>query len=160
MLGYFVVSIVHWTLTWTTGSLTITCIYIYICDLFACIIYTHGGPQFIVSSKDLFEVWVPDWCSILHKGVDEDQVNVGLAECWAVINSHSNTHSFLCHKVDYNCSQSQSICWMSVIFSPCDWKDKQYLLMVWDQSTRVIPVGVTVKFDIYTYHRQQSYYSF
>ena len=35
MLGYFVVSIVHQTLTWTTGSLTC------VCDMFACV-YTWG----------------------------------------------------------------------------------------------------------------------
>ena len=45
--GYFGVSIIHRTRTWTTGSLTC------VCDLFACIYTSHGGPRFIVSSEGL-----------------------------------------------------------------------------------------------------------
>ena len=47
MLAYFGVSIIHRTLTGTTRSSRAS-------DPFACIIYTHGGPRFIVSFEGLF----------------------------------------------------------------------------------------------------------
>lgn len=50
ILGYFGVSIIHWFLTGITWFLR------YVCDLFACIIYTHGRPWCIVSFKDCTHV--------------------------------------------------------------------------------------------------------
>ena len=46
--GYFGVSIIHRTLTWTAGSLTC------VCDLFGMRIHTVG-PRFIVSSEGLLQ---------------------------------------------------------------------------------------------------------
>ena len=45
--GLFCVSIIHQTLTWTTGSLTC------VCDLFRCMRIHMGGLWFIVSSEGL-----------------------------------------------------------------------------------------------------------
>ena len=47
MLDYFLVSMTHPTLTWTTGSLTCVCV------VFLCMrmyIYIHGGPGFTLQS--------------------------------------------------------------------------------------------------------------
>ena len=52
MLGYFNVSIIHRTLTWTTGSLTC------VCDLFACVdtrgtsVYSLIRRTFVESAQD------------------------------------------------------------------------------------------------------------
>ena len=50
LLGYSGVSIIHWTLTWTTGSL------MSICGLFACVcLDTHGRLWFVASSEELLQ---------------------------------------------------------------------------------------------------------
>ena len=41
MLAYFVVSIIRWTRTWTTGSLTC------VCDLFACVYMLPNSPNYL-----------------------------------------------------------------------------------------------------------------
>ena len=67
MLGYFGVSIIHPTLTWTTGSLTFTC------DLFACVV-TWGSSVYSLIRRTFFHVICPlcfhvaQWCLCFRWG--------------------------------------------------------------------------------------------